>query len=177
MSLWPARQAAMRANAGIIVRNGSVACVVGGGLAAVTSAVGVGLVAGKLLALTAPIVLAVALRMGVLSPALRTARQPARRVLLRWIPRLLWMASLAAWPWAAVPFVAPLLGPALVAAQTLLVLGYAEWTVTRELRGAGPHPIEWLVLCVGLAAVVAFGLALLLVGGALAWFVAWWQGA
>ena len=142
--------------------------------ASVTSVVGVGLLLGKVLMFVAPLVTGIALRMGVLSIARQTSRHRGRRLLLRWVPRLLWTAVLPGWAMAAVPFVSVAAAPLTLLVLTTVVSSYAIWTVDREVAGKPPHRVEW-VLLVAVALTVVALLALLLLSAAgmgLLW--QWW---
>jgi len=171
---WAAARAAAQFNARRLVVQGGTASLVWAVFASVTSVAGIGLVLGKVLMVVAPLVAGLGIRMGVLSLASRTSRHRGRRLLLRWVPRLLWAAALPGWAMAAVPFVSVAAVPLTLLVLTTVVTSYAIWTVDREVAGEPPHRVEW-VLLVAVALTVLALLALLLLsaaGAGLLW--QWW---
>jgi hypothetical protein len=172
---WERRAAAIDHNATQIGVRG-VRVVAGVALAAsLLTLVAVGFVVTQVLAFAAPVALALLLRVGVISPAARQVRGMSRKLLLRWVPRLLWLASLSLWAWAVIPWLSIVLLPALWIAQTRLTYVYVRWTVQREVDGLRPHALEWALL-VGAALAVAAALFVLFAIGAVgAALAAWWS--
>lgn len=174
---WDGPRAAVQFNARRIGIQGGTACLVWAVFASVTSVAGVGLLLGKVLMVVAPLVAGVGLRMGVLSIAAQQSQHRGRRLLLRWVPRLLWTATLPGWAMAAVPFVSVVAVPLTLLVLTTLVTAYAIWTVDREVAGLAPHRVEWVLLvAVAMTALGVLALALAAAAGAgLLW--QWWSAS
>jgi hypothetical protein len=178
---WARRRAALGFNAKRIGLRGSLVGAAAALLVSLTAPFGVGLVLGKALLLVGAFALALFLRLGVVSIALQESRSRPRRVLLRWIPRLCWLACLPGWALAPVPLANIAAVPATIAANTVLVAAYASWTVSREVRGLRPHVVEWLIVGAALVLFLATLVALALVGALAVWVAgvvsAWWGAA
>jgi hypothetical protein len=175
---WSRRKAAISDNASRIARQGAIAGLAASAVATVLAPVGVGFLVGKALLFVGAFALAIVLRLGVGSIALREAESRSRRVLLRWIPRICWLVCLWGWSWAVVPLANLVAVPTTIVANTFVVATYSSWTVSREVEGLGPHPLEWLVVGVALVALLALILATLFLGVLALWLgevvASWW---
>lgn len=175
---WERRRAALGFNAKRIGLRGSLVGAAGALVVSLTAPFGIGLVLGKVFLVVGAFALALFLRLGVVSIALQESRSRPRRVLLRWIPRLCWLACLPGWAFAPVPLANIAAVPATIAANTALVAVYASWTVSREVRGLRPHVVEWLIVGTAFVLFLATLVALTLVGALAVWIAgvvsAWW---
>lgn len=172
---WASTREAIEHNTRGVAVRGGMAGAVAGAVSSLLAPVGVGLVAAKLVFVVGPIVLAMAVRMGITSLAIRQVRHRGRRTLLRWLPRLLWLLLLPAWTVSPVPVANVIVLPLIIVGFAGLTAAYSIWTMERERSGAPPHGLEWGALMLASAAAMAV-LVLTLMALAAVGFAAWWAG-
>ncbi|TVR05163.1 MAG: hypothetical protein EA398_00505 [Deltaproteobacteria bacterium] len=131
-------------------------------LVSALAVVGVGALLGLAVVVVLPAFVGLLLRIGVVGVALRATRSPLRKLLLRWVPRSMFIVSLWGFAQAPVPLWNAVALPVTTAMLVLAVGHYCRWQLEREAKGIPVHRRErWLLITVVALALALAGLLVL----------------